>query len=134
MSASGVLPALAGAWIRSSQRSGDRLSLELEGLRRGGLVYAGEVVFTGVTDVEIASARPMSRPPAEPRPTGTIVDAYAAPGLTVLDTQNQPGPGEIDSLQFTIRHVGIDVRLRSSLSRTMRRLIGLYPRRDDLRG
>lgn len=134
VSASDVLPALSGAWIRSSQRSGDRLSLELESLRRGGLVYAGEVVFTGVTNVEIASDRSMSRPPADPRPMGTIVDTHAAPGVTVLKTESQPGPGEIDSLQFTIRHMGIDAHLRPSLARTVRRLMGLYPRRDDLHG
>jgi hypothetical protein len=134
VNASGVLPSLSGAWIRSSERSGDQLSLELEGLRRGGLVYAGEIVFTGVTNIEIASDRPLSRPPAARRPTGTIIEAHAAPGVTVLDTQSQPGPGEVDSLQCTIRHAGVDVHLRPSLSRTVRRLAGLYPRPGDLHG
>lgn len=134
MSISGVLPALSGAWIRSSQRSENRLSLELEGLRRRGWIYVGDIVFTGVTSVEIASDRPMSRPPANPRPTGTIVAAHAAPGVTVLDTQSQPGPGEVDKLQFTIRHAGVDVHLRASLVRTVCHLAGLYPRSGDLHG
>lgn len=134
VSASGVLPPLSGAWIRSSQRSGDQLLLKLEGLSRGGLVYAGEVVFTGVINIEIASDRSLNRPPADPRPTGTIVEAHAAPGVTVLDTQSQPGPGEIDGRQCTIRHAGIDVHLRPSFSRTVRRLAGFYPQAGDLRG
>jgi hypothetical protein len=63
VSRSGPFPKLAGAWIRCAERSGDRLSLGLEGLRRGIWVYAGKIVFTGVAGVEIASERPMSRPP-----------------------------------------------------------------------
>ena len=92
----------------------------------------GDIVFTGVTSIEIASDRPMSRPPPTLDPTGTIVDAHAAPGVTVLDTQSQLGPGEVDNLRFTIRHAGVDVHLRASLIRTVRRLAGLYPRPGDL--
>jgi hypothetical protein len=132
VSAPGALPALSGAWIRASEQSGDRLSLELENLRRGGLVYAGTIVFTGVTGVEIDSDHPMSRPPANPRLKGTIVDAHGASGVTVIDTHSQPGPGQADSFRFTIRHAGIDVQLRASLTRTVRRLAGLYPRPGDL--
>jgi hypothetical protein len=134
VNASGTLPNLAGAWIRSSERVGDRLRLEVENLRRGGLVYAGEVMFTGVTDIDLASDRPMDRPPSDPRPIGMIVEVHSASGATMLDTQNQSCPGEMDSLHFTIRHASVEVRLRPSVTRTLRRMAGLYPRSSDLRG
>ena len=132
MSTPGELPDLRDAWIRSSERSGDRLRLELENIRRAGIVHAGSVVFTGVTDVEVTSERPMDRVPASPRPTGMVTDANTASGITVLATQSQSGPGELDRYRYTIRHSGLETHLRSSLARTIRRMAGLYPRSGDL--
>ncbi len=125
------LPRLDGAWVRDSRRSGDRLTLDVEDLRRGPMVCAGEVVFTGVTAVETAYERPHDglAPPTATR--GEILRGRSAGGVTVLDMRLPTGPAEADGFSVTVHHHGVEARLRPSLSRTLRRTAGLYPRPTD---
>jgi hypothetical protein len=129
---SGQLPDLAGAWITRVESREGRLVVSLDGIRRRGLLFVGDVAFECVGPVEGFDPRLGSGSPTLTAGM-TICGQRSTPGQTVLELARDTGPGDRDEPRFVITHRGVTTTLRVGIGRTVRKWLGFYPLPGDRR-